>query len=76
VIKDFFGSNDRKPKRIDQFTQKLSEMDATIYTLLSEYHKRMKGLMRSWRSQKLDVELEIECYNGGIMYGWYTAVRA
>ena len=59
---------------IDRFVHLWGTMDATIWTLLVEYHQRTKSLMRSWRSQKEDVDIEVHCYAGGLLYGWYLTV--
>jgi hypothetical protein len=48
--------------------------DRTLTILIQELYLRYKSLQRSWRSQKLDVEVEVECYAGGFFYGWYTEV--
>jgi hypothetical protein len=48
--------------------------DQTLTVLVVQLYSRYKSLQRSWRSQKLDVELEAECYAGGFFYGWYQEV--
>lgn len=54
-----------------QFASKWQEMDETLYALVWEFHERFKSLRRSWRSQKLDIELQVQCYAGGLFNGWY-----
>jgi hypothetical protein len=48
--------------------------EETLMVLVQELYQRYKSLQRSWRSQKLDVEVEVECYAGGFFYGWYEEV--
>ncbi|KAJ7636445.1 hypothetical protein FB45DRAFT_446911 [Roridomyces roridus] len=50
---------------------KWQEMDDSLDSLIWEFHERFKSLRRSWRSQKLDIELQVECYAGGLFNGWY-----
>ncbi|KAK7443782.1 hypothetical protein VKT23_015563 [Stygiomarasmius scandens] len=49
------------------------EMDITLTILLYEFHARMKSLLRGWRVQKLDPELQVDSYSGGVFAGWYEA---
>lgn len=60
---------------VDDFTAALVQMDDTLFDLLFAFHERMQSLLRSWRSQKLDNELQVQCYAGGLMYSWYRKVR-
>jgi hypothetical protein len=46
----------------------------TLTVLAVQLYSRYKSLQRSWRSQKLDIELEVECYAGGFFSGWYEEV--
>ncbi|KAJ7351406.1 hypothetical protein DFH08DRAFT_992863 [Mycena albidolilacea] len=55
------------------FASKLQEMTLTLMALIVEFHDRFRSLQRSWRSQKLDIELQIQCYCGGLLNGWYQA---
>lgn len=54
-----------------QFASKWQDMDATLSTLVWQFHWRFKSLRRSWRSQKQDIELQVQCYAGGLFNGWY-----
>jgi len=49
-------------------------MTETLEMLIAVFHDRMQSLLRGWRAQKLNVELHITCFAGGIYNGWYTAV--
>jgi len=49
-------------------------MTETLEMLIGVFHDRMQALLRGWRAQKLNVELHITCFAGGIYNGWYTAV--
>jgi hypothetical protein len=50
------------------------EMAETLHMLIMYFHERMQALLRGWRAQKLNVELNITCFAGGIYNGWYSAV--
>ncbi|KAJ7107160.1 hypothetical protein C8R43DRAFT_206377 [Mycena crocata] len=52
-----------------------SDMDRTLSVLIIEFHERMKSLIRSWRAQKLEVNLEIQCYAGGLYAGWHAEFK-
>ncbi|KAF8154996.1 hypothetical protein K438DRAFT_1943060 [Mycena galopus ATCC 62051] len=54
-----------------QFASKWEDMDDSLMALIWEFHERFKSLRRSWRSQKLDIELQVQCYAGGLFNGWY-----
>ncbi|KAJ7715416.1 hypothetical protein DFH07DRAFT_1068499 [Mycena maculata] len=58
----------------EQFASKWDDMEETLGVLVWEFHDRFKSLRRSWRSQKLDIELQVECYAGGLFNGWYQEV--
>lgn len=49
-------------------------MTETLEMLIGVFHDRMQSLLRGWRAQKLNVELHITCFAGGIYNGWYSAV--
>jgi hypothetical protein len=49
-------------------------MAETLHMLINYFHERMQALLRGWRAQKLNVELNITCFAGGIYNGWYFAV--
>lgn len=49
-------------------------MSETLHMLIVYFHERMQDLLRGWRAQKLNVELNISCFAGGIYNGWYVAV--
>ncbi|KAJ6505362.1 hypothetical protein C8R45DRAFT_972464 [Mycena sanguinolenta] len=55
-----------------EFAAKWQEMDASLFELVDAFHQRFKSLRRSWRSQKLDIELQVQCYAGGLFNGWYN----
>ncbi|KAJ7190248.1 hypothetical protein GGX14DRAFT_606043 [Mycena pura] len=48
-----------------QFASIWQDMDGTLTVLVWAFHQRFKSLRRSWRSQKLDIELQVQCYAGG-----------
>ncbi|KAF7356066.1 hypothetical protein MVEN_00936400 [Mycena venus] len=54
-----------------KFTSQWQSMDATLSMLVFVFHARMRSLIRSWRSQKLDLALQVQCYAGGLYAGWY-----
>ncbi|KAI0347951.1 hypothetical protein BDW22DRAFT_36569 [Trametopsis cervina] len=60
------------PDQAEEFGAKVQNMDMTLTILLYEYHDRMKSLLRSWRSQKQDIQLQVQCYAGGLYAGWYA----
>lgn len=65
----------QQPASRDELTdQEWLNMDASFSSLLFTFHSRMKGLLRGWRSQKIDVELQIGTFAGGVFEGWYNAV--
>ncbi|KAF7367863.1 hypothetical protein MSAN_00850800 [Mycena sanguinolenta] len=55
-----------------EFAAKWQDMDASLFELVDAFHQRFKSLRRSWRSQKLDIELQVQCYAGGLFNGWYN----
>jgi hypothetical protein len=57
------------------FTSQWQSMDATLTILVFEFHFRMRCLIRGWRSQKLDVKLQVQSYTGGLYTAWYEEVR-
>ncbi|KAJ7234523.1 hypothetical protein B0H12DRAFT_1239045 [Mycena haematopus] len=54
-----------------QFASKWQDMEASLFELVETFHKRFKSLRRNWRSQKLDIKLQVQCYAGGLFNGWY-----
>ncbi|KAK7053703.1 hypothetical protein R3P38DRAFT_1464518 [Favolaschia claudopus] len=54
-----------------RFSSKWQQMDASLTTLMFDFHLRMRSLIRGWRSQKLDVKLQMHSYSGGLYAGWY-----
>ncbi|KAJ6496204.1 hypothetical protein C8R45DRAFT_155360 [Mycena sanguinolenta] len=48
------------------------EMDCTLTVAVVEFHWRYKALERSWRSQRLDIQLQVQSYAGGLFSGWYA----
>ncbi|KAF7318332.1 hypothetical protein HMN09_00342000 [Mycena chlorophos] len=56
---------------IDQWTEKIERLDTTLTILCVEFHFRMKSLIRSWRAQRLDLELQMHSYASGLFAGWY-----
>jgi hypothetical protein len=50
-------------------------MTETLHMLIGVFHERMQTLLRGWRAQKLNVELNITCFAGGVYSGWHAAVR-
>jgi len=49
-------------------------MAETLHIVINCFHGRMQSLMCGWRAQKLNMELNITCFAGGIYNGWYFAV--
>ncbi|KAJ7058776.1 hypothetical protein C8F01DRAFT_1302777 [Mycena amicta] len=56
----------------DQFAAELEAMDGTLWELILAFHERFKALQRSWRSQRLDITLQIQSFAGGLFSSWYT----
>jgi len=56
--------------------QEWYDMDSSLFTLVLGFHYRMRALVRGWRSQKIDVGLQIETFAGGVYEGWYNAVSS
>ncbi|KAJ7321288.1 hypothetical protein DFH08DRAFT_384100 [Mycena albidolilacea] len=54
-----------------QLASKYAEMDRTLSTPIWEFYWRYKSLERSWRSQRLDIELQVRSYAGGLFNGWH-----
>lgn len=52
----------------------LHHMSNGLDEILKELSTRLRALIRSWKSQKLDVEVQISCYAGGLLYGWYMHI--
>ncbi|KAF5376827.1 hypothetical protein D9757_008889 [Collybiopsis confluens] len=48
-------------------------IDWTLSMLVYEFHERMRGLLRGWKMQKIDGEMNINTYSGGLFSGWYAA---
>jgi hypothetical protein len=57
-----------------QLASDVQEMDAALFELILAFHERFKSLQRSWRSQKLDIDLQIQSFSGGLFCGWYVRV--
>ncbi|EJD47204.1 hypothetical protein AURDEDRAFT_184061 [Auricularia subglabra TFB-10046 SS5] len=54
--------------------QTMQDMSNGLEQILKEFSSRIRSLIRSWRSQKLDVDVQISCYAGGLLYGWYQHI--
>ncbi|KAI0317550.1 hypothetical protein OF83DRAFT_128072 [Amylostereum chailletii] len=54
------------------FTNVWETMHKSLTILIILLHERMLDLIRGWRSQKLDMELQIEFYAGGLYTAWYS----
>lgn len=67
--------SDDNDTTIDNIAAALDTLDTTLRELLYAFDIRMRSLCRSWRSQRLDDELQVQCYAGGLMYSWYTKVQ-
>lgn len=52
----------------------LNHLRNSLEKILKEFGARTRSLIRSWRSQKLDLEVQVSCYAGGLLYGWYKHV--
>ncbi|PVF95342.1 hypothetical protein CPB86DRAFT_593356 [Serendipita vermifera] len=48
-------------------------MTETLHMLIGVFHERMQSLLRGWRAQKLNVDLNITCFAGGVYSGWHAA---
>ncbi|EJD37198.1 hypothetical protein AURDEDRAFT_154414 [Auricularia subglabra TFB-10046 SS5] len=82
VLKHYFEyinevtfSSDDDYTAIDNIAAALDSLDTTLRELLYAFHERMNSLCRSWRSQRMDDELQVQCYAGGLMYSWYMKVQ-
>jgi hypothetical protein len=51
-----------------------SEMAETLKALAQAFRERVRSLVHGWRAQKLDVELQVTSFSGGICAGWYAMV--
>jgi hypothetical protein len=58
----------------DQLAAEWQKRDHTLTVLVTQIDRRYKGLLRGWRSQKLDVQTEAQHYAGGFFCGWYMEV--
>jgi hypothetical protein len=65
---------DKHATRRELADQEWYDMDASLTTLVYAFHNRMRALVRGWRSQKIDVGLQIDTFAGGVYEGWYRAV--
>ncbi|KAF7368630.1 hypothetical protein MVEN_00187000 [Mycena venus] len=54
-----------------EFSKEWDTMWRAIDVLIREFHDRLLSLRRSWRSQKLDINLQVQCYGGGLFNRWY-----
>lgn len=54
----------------------LNHLGNSLEQILKEFGARTRSLIRSWRSQKLDLEVQVSCYAGGLLYGWYKNVMS
>lgn len=57
-----------------QVAHTLRDMSNGLDQIIKEFSTRIRSLIRSWRSQKLDVDVQISCYAGGLLYGWYKHI--
>lgn len=58
-----------------EFSEEWDTMWRAIDVLVWKFHDRLLSLRRSWRSQKLDINLQVQCYGGGLFNRWYQEVR-
>ncbi|KAJ7337674.1 hypothetical protein DFH08DRAFT_812993 [Mycena albidolilacea] len=54
-----------------EFSEEWDTMWRAIDVLVRKFHDRLLSLRRSWRSQKLDINLQVQCYGGGLFNRWY-----
>ncbi|TFL01161.1 hypothetical protein BDV98DRAFT_593564 [Pterulicium gracile] len=52
-----------------------SGISQTIANVILDFHDRMKSLLRGWKSQRLDTEIQIVSFAGGLLEGWYRNVE-
>ena len=52
-----------------------ADLDEALLSLLKLFHNRMQDLIRSWKAHGLDIPRQIHSFGGGVLTGWYTAVR-
>ncbi|KAJ7232449.1 hypothetical protein B0H12DRAFT_1261563 [Mycena haematopus] len=60
----------------DVLASKIQGMDITLWQLIIAFHERFKALQHSWRSQKLDINLQIQSFSWGLFSSWYNSSRA
>lgn len=83
VLRNHYNAiNDANPKKKNQpasreplIDQEWLNMDLSLSTLVFTFHYRMKALLRGWRSQKIEIGLQIETFAGGVYEAWYRDVR-
>lgn len=61
----------RESSKIFEMMTEWESMKVSLATLLLGFHDRMEALTLSWRSLKLDVNVEIESYSNGFFHGWH-----
>jgi len=59
------GSKDTTVQDLMQAT------DGTLTELIYEFHGRLQDLIQGWRSLKLSVQIEVQCFAGGLFSSWY-----
>ncbi|KAJ7091770.1 hypothetical protein C8R44DRAFT_990350 [Mycena epipterygia] len=59
-----------------QFASEFADMDLALWTLAWEFQRRYTSIERSWRSQRLDIELQVRSYAGGLFNGWFKYYNA
>ena len=50
------------------------DMRESWNSLFDAFQKRLDVLEEVWRQQRLDIENQVECYNGGLFEDWYERV--
>jgi len=68
IVKNLDSSDSKK---ISSLMLEWESLATTLATLLLAFHDRLEALMLSWRSLKLDVNVEVECYANGFYYAWH-----
>ncbi|KAK7050089.1 hypothetical protein R3P38DRAFT_2861902 [Favolaschia claudopus] len=71
-VADAMGEKNKTLMDSEQLALEWEKMGDTLDTLITEFHERFKTLRRNWRSQKMDIELQVECTQEGLFFNWYN----
>ncbi|EIW79639.1 hypothetical protein CONPUDRAFT_74017 [Coniophora puteana RWD-64-598 SS2] len=62
-------------EQLKKKTVKMSELwglQNTLNQVLLSFNRRLDELERAWKQQRMDVDVQVEIFAGGIFNGWYT----